>query len=481
MLTKASARARENRFRQGDTVRLELFPGESVEVSGVRVEDAIDGSSSWIGCIDTPEEGAVVLTLHDGHVYGRVDIGLDQYVIETDAKGRAWVSQIDSGKFPQPGCFAGEEKEISITQKNTASGTSTASAIAPLASSGHTVDVLVLYTPASVSQVDPATPINNLIADASNSYTASGIDAALRVVGYRQFNYVEPSDPVANRYRDTALAMQNGTGDFTAVPSLRSQYAADLVVLLVDGTRWTGACGYGLIRSTNNASESANFAAVIAGTCAIGDRTFTHELGHKMSARHNWKQASEPDGLYDNTDNAPLHYNHGYWNLSPSFKDIMGSYPNCNLPQNGGCPRINRWSSPTQTYSGVPLGTSTEPHPTDMVMTLNQTVPMVAQYATPAGMSAPGALGLVDVQRELCYGHNHVSLSGSSGTIGWYELYASTSSTYSPQTLLVRGPNTELDVNVGGTTYLRARACNAAGCSAYTNGDTTATYTNGCF
>ena len=463
---------------QGGVARFELFPGEGFQVQGLRVEDAVDGSSTWIGTIDTPEEGSVVLTLGDKGVFGRIDIGLSQYVVQTGADGHTRVTQIDPAAFADPNLYAGDEEPAPAENELTASPATA------LASSSNTVDVLVLYTSASMSSsntTDPGTLINNLVADANNSYIASGVNGALRTVGYVQFSsYTEPSTGDPNVYKTDALNMQSGTGAFASVPNLRNLYGADLVALLVDGTKMTGTCGNGPIRDTNAASQSSNFAAVIAATCAIGDRTFTHELGHKMSARHNWKQATELTGYYDPTDNAPYHYNHGYWSSSPAFKDIMAVYPSCNTPPNGGCARINRWSSPTQTYLGAPLGLSGA-QPTDMVTTLSQTMPMVAQYVTPAGMVVPGAPTRVHVQSLNCRGQNEVDTTGASGTVGWFEVYTASSTSFSPQTLAYSGPDGAVTINVAGTTYVRARSCNAAGCSAYTNADQTATFTNGCF
>lgn len=458
--------------------RFELFPGEGFQAQGLRVEDALDGSSTWIGTIDTPEEGSVVLTLGDKGVFGRVDIGLSQYVLQTGADGYTRVTQIDPAGFGSS-LYDGDD-ELAPAQSALTAPTAPA-----LATSSNTVDVLVLYTAASMissNTTDPGTLINNLVADANNSYVASQVSGAMRVVGYVQSSYVEYADKSTTEWGNVVTELQQGTGAFSNVlgsNGLRAKYGADLVALLVDNTKMTAVCGVAPVRTTNDPS---NFAAVIAATCAIGDRTFTHELGHKMSARHNWQQSTEPSGYYDPTDNSPYHYNHGYWSSSPAFKDIMAVYPNCATDPNGGCARINRWSSPNQTYLGTPLGVPlTGAQPTDMVTTLNNTMPMVAGYVTPFGMVAPGAPTSVHVRSLNCRGQNEVDMTGASGTVGWFEVYTASSTSFSPQTLSYRGPDAAATINVSGTTYVRARSCNAAGCSAYVNGDQPAMFTNGCF
>ncbi|HEX4953961.1 MAG TPA: S8 family serine peptidase [Thermoanaerobaculia bacterium] len=85
----------------------------------------------------------------------------------------------------------------------------------------------------------------------------------------------------------------------------------------------------------------------------------------------------------------------------------------------------------------------------------------------------------LNIYRGLCYGLNDAEWSAVTGAT-YYQLYISTSSTFTTQSLLYSGPNLDHTFNVSGTRYLRVRACNASGCGGYRNGDRSATYTNGC-
>ena len=73
---------------------------------------------------------------------------------------------------------------------------------------------------------------------------------------------------------------------------------------------------------------------------------------------------------------------------------------------------------------------------------------------------------------------NSADWTASSGATS-YELWGSSSSTFTFSSLYYSGPNTFKLVNVGGTTYLHVRACNASGCSAFSN-TRIGTYTSGC-
>lgn len=70
---------------------------------------------------------------------------------------------------------------------------------------------------------------------------------------------------------------------------------------------------------------------------------------------------------------------------------------------------------------------------------------------------------------EACYGLHFLDWGTSAGATS-YQVWRSTSSGFSSAVMLYTGPASEADINVtSGTWYLRARACNAAGCGAWTN------------
>ena len=72
------------------------------------------------------------------------------------------------------------------------------------------------------------------------------------------------------------------------------------------------------------------------------------------------------------------------------------------------------------------------------------------------------------VTSEQCRGANSAEWTASNGATS-YELWGSSASTFSPSSLYYSGSGTLKIVNVGGTTYLHVRACNANGCSAFSN------------
>lgn len=107
---------------------------------------------------------------------------------------------------------------------------------------------------------------------------------------------------------------------------------------------------------------------------------------------------------------------------------------------------------------------------------MSQTRSVTATFAAATPPSVPASL---TVTRGLCYSENFASWTASAGAT-YYELYGSSSSTFSTQYLIYSGSGRSSDVYVSSPTYLRVRACNASGCSAYRNGDMTAIYYKYC-
>jgi hypothetical protein len=97
--------------------------------------------------------------------------------------------------------------------------------------------------------------------------------------------------------------------------------------------------------------------------------------------------------------------------------------------------------------------------------------------ATKATGGVPATPSLT-VTSEQCRGLNTAEWTASNGATS-YELWGSSSSTFTSSSLYHSGPQTTALINVGGTTYLHVRSCNANGCSAFSN-TRTATSIGGC-
>jgi subtilisin family serine protease len=124
----------------------------------------------------------------------------------------------------------------------------------------------------------------------------------------------------------------------------------------------------------------------------------------------------------------------------------------------------------------------------DMKSQLAQTGPLVAYafgsetFETPridleAAIHVPAQPASAAVTWTGCFGWNDVTWSAvTSGSVTHYVLQGSGSTSFTSPTVYHDGPGTFAFINVGGTTYLRVRACNATLCGDWREASGTAQY-----
>ena len=92
---------------------------------------------------------------------------------------------------------------------------------------------------------------------------------------------------------------------------------------------------------------------------------------------------------------------------------------------------------------------------------------------------APQIPLFLDVQPWMCNGYNDVFWTTADGAT-YYELYMSSSSSFTTQTRVYQGTATDYLANVSGTRYFRVRSCGPTGCSDWVYGDQAAIKVTGC-
>ncbi len=174
------------------------------------------------------------------------------------------------------------------------------------------------------------------IDESNQSYQNSSIRPRLSLVYSYQVNYTESGDFGTDLDR---LRLKTD-GYMDEIHGLRDTYAADIVVLLINGFQY---CGIGFFNPSSNPDYGF---CVVATGCATGYYSFAHEIGHGQGARHN--PEADPG--------SPFAYGHGYLNKEKSWRTIM-AYANSGC-MDGSCKRINYWSNPDVSYGRLPMGTA---------------------------------------------------------------------------------------------------------------------------
>jgi hypothetical protein len=233
--------------------------------------------------------------------------------------------------------------------------------------SGDDIDVMVVYTADALAGAGSADAIESdiylAVDQANQSYINSNIAQRLRLVHIAEVSYVESGNSTTDRD-----AVQGGL--IPTVNSLRASHGADVVALITEALN---LCGQGFTMDpVGNAFQDHAFAVVRRACMSLsGKHTLAHELGHLMSAEHDWD---------DNTFTSPYPYMHGHVEASPSagspWRTVMAVDTHCT----SGCPRVLNWSNPNVSIGGIPTGAASGIHQQDNHRTLNNTARTVANF-----------------------------------------------------------------------------------------------------
>jgi len=347
---------------QGSALILNLFEDAVYTAVLLDVQQNASGSQTWTGYLAESDFGSVTLVINpDGVVAGSVNLPGGMYKIRYAGNGVHAVVQIDETQLPP------DSEPIPVYNAGAEEGNE--GGVATEADSGAVIDVLVVYTPSARSAQGGTSAMNALVdlavAETNQSYNNSGVNTQLNLVYKGEISYTESSNFSTN------LSRLAGTSDgyMDNVHSLRDQYCADAVALIINGTQY---CGIAYLMSSVSTSFASSAFSVTARTCATGYYSFGHELGHNMGARHDW---------YVDSSTSPYIYNHGYVNVADRWRTIMAYNSECSA-SGVNCTRLQYWSNPNVTYGGDPMGVggSTSGSSANNALALNNSRSTVANF-----------------------------------------------------------------------------------------------------
>ncbi|MEL7363957.1 MAG: reprolysin-like metallopeptidase, partial [Bacteroidota bacterium] len=323
-----------------------------------RIEERTAGDYSWFGTGADELRTTAVLVVRGDRVTGTLRTPEGLFSLRALGGGLHTLLRIDEGAFPpdhgedyasivehSDHAHADHDPEgtphvhrsaPATSERRDAAGALTSRSVAP------TLGVVVGYTPSAKNQVGGTANIEaiaQLAVDETNAaFAASGILARLSL------NHVyETADDNSTSFSQDLndFTFEGGSNPkFDGIEALRDTYDGDFAVLLRASG---GSCGVAWL----TASVSRAF-SVTAQNCATGNYTFGHEIGHNIGMRHN---KEEDPNL------APYAYAHGLLNVADDWRTIL-SYNSGSCP-GGFCSRLQRFSTPSETFGGVALGDET--------------------------------------------------------------------------------------------------------------------------
>ncbi len=306
-------------------------------------------------------EGSVTLTVRGPALAGFIEADNAVYEVVPRDRGVSSLVLLDSDRFPE--CGTTEEhapKPSSATAETAAPDRSTA---AGTPDTGARIDVMVVYTAAARQGAGGTANMEATVqaaVDAANTaYGNSQIVQRLRLVHTSEVPYVEAGGFSAHL---------NWLSSNAAVAALRDTHRADVVDLMVQDTQF---CGLASLMINVSPSFASSAFSVTARTCAVGNFSFAHELGHNMAAHHD--PANGGTGAY------PYAYGHF---VNGSYRTVMAYSSECP----SGCTRVSQFSNPDVTFLGAPTGIA---NARDNHRTLNNTASVVANFRQEATAAAP--------------------------------------------------------------------------------------------
>ena len=220
------------------------------------------------------------------------------------------------------------------------------------ADSGDRIDVMVVYTTATKTFLggdEQARAHAQQAIDATNTaYINSKIRQRVRLVYSEEYLYTEVS----------ASADLSALRSNAAIQALRNTHNADMVAMIGE---ITGACGIGYLMGPIAGNPSNAYTAT-ARSCAVGNLSFAHELGHNMGSHHN----------PENGGNPTFPYGFGHY-VSGQYRTVM-SYAD---PCTSGCTRFPYFSNPSVVFRGFATGLD---NARDNARSINNTADVIAAY-----------------------------------------------------------------------------------------------------
>lgn len=344
-------------------LQVKLSDEKTVVINLKSLEKRNKDNVAWRGSVQGKADSEVTLSLKNGYLAGSIWDGEDLYEIRPESGTKHVIEKMDTSLFPP-------EKE-SIAVAADASGVSGANS--QTANTGATagdvveIDLLSVYTPQAREAAGGTAQIDAIIQSAVDQANTAFINSQVNA----HYNLVATAEVVYNDSGNLSSDL-NWVQSNSGVASLRNQYAADMVSLIVQNG--AGYCGMGYVMRSPSSSFASTAFQVTARECAVGNLSFAHEHGHNMGMEHDPVNGVAASG-------ASYQWSFGHY-VDGIFRTVM-SYAS---PCVNGCTRLPYFSNPNVSYVGYPTGIANQ---RDNARTANLTAPIVSGFK---GLTPPATV-----------------------------------------------------------------------------------------
>ncbi len=430
-----------------------VLPGEGrVTLQVDQVVQLFPGVTTYAGTLESDHGATFTFSVEDGKLLGSLSLGRYRWVVKPDAAGGLHtLKKLDKARIPRiPDDVDSDVPAVPLK-----------GSFEKVQGSGN-VRVLFLHANnvpnAGMTASNIVSEMNQALRNSQVSFNNRITSAGLQLV---------PANFNGQNRADILEQMDDRVAPFQDLKEKDMFFASADVAFLLIQEDFSVFPGFGRVGGLANNFNPANPYALSTDDYAVViDLTALHELGHVFGGQHE---------DYGSGIQRPKIQANGDW------MTLMGGYidADCQFVTHPGpqtCERIPYFSNPAVYYMGERTGIVGA---ADMESYLESTMRTVSGWHETGDPSAPSPPDPISSVSEKCYGLNEVTWTAQSGATD-YELYRSTSSSFTNPTLIYNGTGTSTVINVTyGTWYLRARACDVDGCSNYT-AQVSATRFSGC-
>jgi peptidyl-Asp metalloendopeptidase len=359
--------------------------------------ESAGGGFVWRGKISAPGgwTGDVTLSAEGRALSGLIYSPEGVYEIVPQKDFTHLLVQIDQSRFPacagtlpaRPASETARAETAQTAQPDSPNRLLSSAGASAAADDGSVIDVLVAYTADVRTSLGGMTQVEAFAQQGVNitntAYINSDIRTRLRLAGTLEAGYTEVGD--------LSTALRWAAND-PAVNAARNSTKADLVSFVVE--RGGGGCGIGYLMTNVGPGFAINAYTAVARSCAVGNLSFAHELGHNQGCEHNPENGGPPD-------EASYPYAFGHW-VDGSFRTVMSYSDPCTPPS--FCPRVAYFSNPSVKFNGVPTGVADQ---RDNHRVINNTALVVSQFRDGTASGPPANDNFA----------NAASIGGGAGTL----------------------------------------------------------------
>jgi uncharacterized delta-60 repeat protein len=366
-------------LRPESRLSFNLFGERKLTVRISETTQARNGSLTVVGDVEGHPASLVVISSVDGAVNGIITVPtLGRFQIQYTSLGRQRLNELDPSIRPQ--CGNGLEAHQLIEQSKWGwndGRSETPSGLRKLTThesefgkeEHEEIDILFLYTASTSDGAGGEAGVHSLIdlamAEANAIFENNHLPLRVRLAHSEMTEYRD-SGSIATDIDD----LINHRGPLSNVESLRLQFGADLVTLIVetDSNGWAGVAR--IPRSIRG--DRTQFGNVLSRKwIGTGFYLYVHEMAHNLGCQHDRRNAKNTNGVLSP---GVFPYSLGYRFEAEDITHVtvMGYQPGIVLPF---------FSDPTTSYNGIPLGkVAGVPDEADNVASLRKMAPLVAGY-----------------------------------------------------------------------------------------------------